>query len=211
MIKKLPWWFWICFAIIFCFINEISIFTFHKYPDYFIWLNSLLKINLFNILIAKIEYYWIYAKYSIASLLFITGLLAKKYQQKYRQLLYKQNHVKDLYKISWQEFEKLLKEVFLKEGYKVSDRGGARADGGVDLVAHKRNKKVIIQCKQWKRSKVGVNIAREMYAVMIHEKAQEVYIVTCGAFTKDAEEFAKNKPMKLVNGLNLIEWIKKIK
>jgi len=89
--------------------------------------------------------------------------------------------------------------------------GGARADGGIDLIAYKKQFKYIIQCKQWKSTTVGVKVVREMLGVSVHERAQGVYIFTCGNFTKDAKEFAKDKPVYLVNGYQICKLIEKIK
>ena len=54
--------------------------------------------------------------------------------------------------ISWQEFELLVGEAFRLQGFAVDERGGAQADGGVDLVVSKGSEKFLVQCKQGKYS-----------------------------------------------------------
>ena len=68
--------------------------------------------------------------------------------------------------MSWQEFEILVGEAFRLQGYRVAETGGAGADGGVDLVLSKGGEKFLVQCKQWKAYKVGVDVVRELYGVM---------------------------------------------
>ncbi|MBB4223944.1 hypothetical protein GGD71_004735 [Variovorax guangxiensis] len=68
--------------------------------------------------------------------------------------------------MSWQEFEMLVGEAFRMQGFSVSETGGGGADGGADLVLSKGTEKFIVQCKQWKAYKVGVDVVRELYGVM---------------------------------------------
>jgi len=55
-------------------------------------------------------------------------------------------------------------------------------------------------CKHWKTKKVSVNIVRELYGVMKAKNADRGIVVTYGSFTQDASDFAKEKPIELVNG-----------
>ena len=64
--------------------------------------------------------------------------------------------------MSWREFELLVGEAFRLQGYKVTEQGGARPDGGVDLVLSKGNETFLVQCKQWKAFKVSVDIVRDL-------------------------------------------------
>ena len=72
--------------------------------------------------------------------------------------------------MSWREFEMLVGEGFRLQGYQVVETGGGGADGGVDLVLTKPGKnggeKFLVQCKQWRAFKVGVDVVRELYGVM---------------------------------------------
>ncbi len=68
--------------------------------------------------------------------------------------------------MSWREFERLVGEAYRLQGYQVTETGGGGADGGIDLVLTKGNEKFLVQCKQWKAYKVGVEVVRELYGVM---------------------------------------------
>ena len=67
--------------------------------------------------------------------------------------------------MSWREFETLVGEAYRLQGYRVTETGGGGADGGVDLVLMKGREKSLVQCKQWKAYKVGVQVVRELYGV----------------------------------------------
>jgi restriction system protein len=88
--------------------------------------------------------------------------------------------------MSWQQFEGLVGEAFRLQGYSVAETGGGGADGGVDLVLTKGSEKFLVQCKQWKAFKVGVDVARELYGVMAAMGAAGGFVVTSGRFTEEA-------------------------
>ena len=110
--------------------------------------------------------------------------------------------------VSWREFELLGGEPFRLQGYRVTEIGGAGADGGVDLVLNKGNEKFFVQCKQWKAYKVSVTVVREIYGVMAAKGAASGFVVTSGRFTDDAVEFAAGRNIKLVDGALLFGMIK---
>jgi restriction system protein len=105
--------------------------------------------------------------------------------------------------MSWREFEMLVGEAFRLQGYRVTETGGGGADGGVDLVLAKGNEKFLVQCKQWKAFKVGVDVVRELYGVMAAKGAAGGFVVTSGRFTADATAFAQGRNVRLVDGAAL--------
>lgn len=102
--------------------------------------------------------------------------------------------------MSWREFEMLVGEAFRLQGYGVLETGGGGADGGVDLVLSKGTEKFLVQCKQWKAFKVGVDVVRELYGVMAAKGAAGGFVVTSGRFTVDAVGFASGRNLKLIDG-----------
>lgn len=102
--------------------------------------------------------------------------------------------------MSWREFEMLVGEAFRLQGYRVVETGGGGADGGVDLVLSKGTEKYLVQCKQWKAFKVGVDVVRELYGVMAAKGAAGGFVVTSGRFTEDAVGFASGRNLKLIDG-----------
>ena len=110
--------------------------------------------------------------------------------------------------MTWREFELLVGEAFRLQGYRVTESGGAGPDGGIDLVLTKGNEKFLVQCKQWKAFKVGVDVVRELYGVMAAKGATGGFVVTSGRFTDDAKAFADGRNLQLVDGPKLFEMIK---
>ncbi|MGI4788977.1 MAG: restriction endonuclease [Janthinobacterium lividum] len=102
--------------------------------------------------------------------------------------------------LDWQQFEQIVGDVYRKGGYRVEQRGGRNPDGGVDLVLHSDRGRVLVQCKHWKVYKVGVKPVRELFGVMVSEKAIGAILVTVGEFTQEAKDWAAGKQLFLVNG-----------
>lgn len=102
--------------------------------------------------------------------------------------------------MSWQQFETLVGEAFRRKGYAVAETGGGGADGGVDLVLTRKSESFLVQCKQWRALKVGVNTVRELYGVMAARGATGGFVVTSGVFTEEARAFAKGRNIELMDG-----------
>jgi restriction system protein len=113
--------------------------------------------------------------------------------------------------MSWPEFEMLVGEAFRLQGYTVTELGGAQADGGVDLVLRKGTETFLVQCKQWKAYKVGVEVVRELYGVMASRGAAGGFVITSGTFTADAQAFVKGLNVKLIDGPKLFGLIQQAK
>ncbi|GAC20451.1 restriction endonuclease [Paraglaciecola arctica] len=127
--------------------------------------------------------------------------------QKRKQLIKKQSSIEPLRETSWSDFEVLVGEAFRRKGFAVQENMVGGADGGIDLTLRKDGKLHIVQCKQWRRSKVGVSIVREMFGVLTASNAERVHVVSSGHFTNDAIKFAQGLPIELINGDQLLELI----
>ena len=113
--------------------------------------------------------------------------------------------------MSWREFEMLVGEAYALQGYRVTETGGGGADGGIDLVLAKSGEKFLVQCKQWKAYKVGVDVVRELYGVMAAKGATGGFVVTSGRFTDEAKAFADGRNVQLVDGTKLFAMIKQVR
>jgi restriction system protein len=102
--------------------------------------------------------------------------------------------------MSWQQFEAVVGEAFRRKGYTVAETGGGGADGGIDLALKKAGETFLVQCKQWKATKVSVSIVRELYGVMAARGASGGFVVTSGVFTDNARTFAKGRNITLMDG-----------
>lgn len=113
-------------------------------------------------------------------------------------------------RMSWREFEMLVGEAFRLDGYRVVETGGAGADGGVDLELHRGSETFLVQCKQWRAYKVGVEVVRELYGAMAASGAAGGYVVTSGRFTSEARAFAAGRNVELVDGGRLVRMIDRV-
>lgn len=117
--------------------------------------------------------------------------------------------------MDWEDFEHLVREVFEKE---FASAGGevkvtrASRDGGIDAVAFDpdpiRGGKIVIQAKRYTNT-VGVSAVRDLYGSVINEGAAKGILVTTANYGPDAYEFAKGKPLTLLNGNNLLHLLEK--
>jgi restriction system protein len=117
--------------------------------------------------------------------------------------------------MDWEEFEHLIRQLFEQE-FKQS--GGevkitqASRDGGVDAVAFDpdviRGGKTVIQAKRYTNT-VGVSAVRDLYGTVLNEGASRGILVTTSDYGPDSYDFAKGKPLVLLNGANLLNLLEK--
>lgn len=123
------------------------------------------------------------------------------------------NH--NLAAMDWEDFEHLIREIFEKE---FSAAGGevkvtqASRDGGIDAVAFDpdpiRGGKIVIQAKRYTNT-VGVSAVRDLYGTVMNEGANKGILVTTADYGPDAYSFAKDKPLTLLSGSNLLHLLEK--
>jgi len=102
--------------------------------------------------------------------------------------------------LSWRQFELLVGKAFRRRGYSVAETGSGGAEGGFDLVLKKEGKTYLVQCKQWRAIKLGVNTVRELHGVMAAHGATGGFVVTSGVFTEEAQAFAAGQNITLMDG-----------
>lgn len=106
------------------------------------------------------------------------------------------------------EFEEYIANLFNKLGF-IAEKVGGSYDGGVDVIATKNNIKYYIQCKKFITSQVSVGSVRDFYGALVDRIASgKGYFITTNKFTLEAEKFAEDKPIELIDGHRLIEYIK---
>ena len=127
-----------------------------------------------------------------------------------RRLLDTRRGLDSLAALGWRDFERLVGEAYRRRGYTVEETGLGGADGGIDLILRRDGKRTLVQCKQWRREKVPVNVVREMYGLLAHHGADAVRIAALGGFTPEAARFADDKPIELIDGAMLLELIREV-
>jgi restriction system protein len=109
--------------------------------------------------------------------------------------------------MSWRDFERMVSEAFRQRGFTVTGFGGYGRHGGVDLGLMKNGERFLVQCKHWRKQQVGVTVVRELNGVIAALGANGGYVVTCGQFTREAQEFAQKTKIQLFDGNALEQWI----
>lgn len=129
----------------------------------------------------------------------------------YEQILRDPNFVYDVE--PW-EFESFVADVFRGLGYNANVTQKTR-DGGKDIVADFEMGGVLyttyFECKRYNPGRpVGVNVVRELYAVLQKECVDKGVIVTTSYFTRDAQEEVKqlNGRIKLIDYAELRQLMK---
>ena len=140
----------------------------------------------------------------------LCALVAFANAQRRRRLLDTRTGLDSLAAIGWRDFERLVGEAFRRQGYAVAETGLGGPDGGIDLILRKDGRRTLVQCKQWRRRQVPVNVVREMYGLLAHYSAHDVRIATVGGFTRDAARFAAGKPIDLIDGATLLAMIQSV-
>ncbi len=143
----------------------------------------------------------------VALVLLIPAPIAAFLQWREGRLLDKQKDLATIRALSWRRFETLVGEAYRRQGYVVLRNTGDGPDGGVDLTLRKDGNVLLVQCKQWKALKVGVNVVRDMYGVLTAKHAHGAIVITSGLFTQEAKNFAAGKPIDLVEGQQLADLI----
>ena len=117
--------------------------------------------------------------------------------------------------MDWLDFENLIRELFEKEFS--LDKGEvkitrASRDRGVDAVVFNpdpiKGGKIVIQAKRYTNI-VDVSSVRDLYGTIVNEGASKGILITTSDFGPDAYEFAKDKPITLINGAGLLYLLKK--
>ncbi len=108
-------------------------------------------------------------------------------------------------------FEDYIADLFSRLGYKTRATGRSH-DGGIDVVAEKDGITSYIQCKKFITSEVTVGAVRDFYGALADRVANgKGYFITTNKFTLEAEKFAEDKPIELVDGFDLIRYIRMVR
>lgn len=145
----------------------------------------------------------------IAVVLFFLSGISVLRKWKTSRMLEGQTSIDTLRQIPWKRFEDLIAEAYRRQGYKVEETLDGGPDGGVDLRLGRDGKVTLVQCKQWPSGRpVSVEKVRELYGVMHGENASAAKFVVTTTFTNEAIAFARDKPLELIDGSQLLHLLK---
>jgi len=117
--------------------------------------------------------------------------------------------------LPWEDFEHLVAQLFewefAKNGVEVKVTRVSR-DRGVDAILYDpeplKGGKYVLQAKRYTRT-VDVSAVRDLYGTVLNEGANRGILITTSSYGPDAYEFAKDKPISLVDGQNLLLMLQK--
>jgi hypothetical protein len=112
--------------------------------------------------------------------------------------------------IDWFQFEKVVELTYRKQGYKVTRRGGANPDGGIDLVIEKDGQRQAVQCKHWKTWTVGVKPVREFLGALTDAGIERGIFITLGGYTGDARNLAEKHGIEMLNETGLAQMLESV-
>ncbi len=116
----------------------------------------------------------------------------------------------NLLELTPSEFEALVQNLFTKMGLETKQTRPSR-DGGVDCIAYDARPvlggKVVIQAKRYKNT-VGVSAVRDLFGTLQNEGASKGILVTTSGYGAASFDFARNKPIELLDGANLLYLLK---
>ena len=115
----------------------------------------------------------------------------------------------------WEDFEHLVAQLFewefARSGVEVRVTRASR-DRGVDAILFDpdplRGGKYVLQAKRYTRT-VDVSAVRDLYGTVMNEGANRGILITTSSYGSDSYEFAKDKPISLVDGPNLLLMLQK--
>jgi restriction system protein len=117
--------------------------------------------------------------------------------------------------MSWEDFEQLVAQLFewefVKEGVEVRVTRVSR-DRGVDAILFDphplRGGKFVLQAKRY-TNPVDVAAVRDLYGTVVNEGANRGILITTSSYGPDSYAFAKDKPISLVDGPNLLVLLRR--
>ncbi|MEA2033802.1 MAG: restriction endonuclease [Euryarchaeota archaeon] len=105
--------------------------------------------------------------------------------------------LEELNKMNGYEFERFLRVLYEKNGYKVMQTKLSK-DQGADLVIVKDGERIVVQAKRYS-NKVSNKAIQEVVAAIKHYGADRGIVVTTNEFTQSAMELAESNDIELVD------------
>ncbi len=132
-----------------------------------------------------------------------------------KEILGKMRDGENIASMDWEDFEHLCRELFERafagSGAEVKVTQASR-DQGVDAVIFDpdpvRGGKIVVQAKRYTNT-VDVSAVRDLYGSTMNEGAMKGILVTTSQYGPDAYAFAKDKPLTLLNGTELLGLLEK--
>jgi len=103
----------------------------------------------------------------------------------------------------WEEFAQALEPGFKAEGFTVK-----RNKGAADFELEKLGYVTLVSARRWKVARTGVDPIRELVEYGEQRDARECRYVAAGEVTEQARAYAKEKGVKLIEGVELVKQVR---
>ena len=154
-------------------------------------------------LLGKLSYFYSGIFFLISIAVFVWNSAGKK-----SLMPEERNALSDLKELSWSEFREYVVGLFQKLDFYTESKG-TRDDQYADLRLKKAARTSLVCCRKYYVGKIPLSMVSEFYAAMLKEPALEKgYFITTGSFSHDARKFAADKPLVLIDGEKLMEFVK---
>jgi restriction system protein len=116
-----------------------------------------------------------------------------------------------LYKLSPNEFEDVIAQMYRKLGYEATQTPYSN-DKGKDIILKKDDRKYLVECKRYNfTNTIGRESLQKFFAAIIEEKAEKGFFVSTSDFKSTAIQYAKDiGKIELINGNQLTSIMREI-
>jgi len=115
--------------------------------------------------------------------------------------------IQTIQEVSWPEFKKLVAEAYRQAGYIILENNVFAEDPSIDLVMRKGANLYLVQCRYWQNRKLGRREVKNLFALLHDKQASGAFLLTTGIFTNEARHYAANRPVNLVDGIELVKLL----
>jgi len=114
----------------------------------------------------------------------------------------------DLEDMSWREFGEYVWDLFSKLGYSIDSKNDP-LDAGADLKIRRDGKTFLVRCRKYYVRRVPFAMVNEFCeAVNAERPVEKGYFITTGFFTREAQKLAAGKPIELIDGERLMDFVR---
>lgn len=151
-------------------------------------------------------------QYALPILLLSLAAMAAWQRTVRRKLLAEVVPVSDtqlLHQLGHEEFATLVGQAFRLQGYDVVGQGGG-AEACADLLLRRGREVFLVQCRQWRDERIGVEGVRQLLGLMAAHEASGGFLVTSGRFRREAHRFVRGRPLRLLDGPALVALLHQV-
>jgi cytoskeletal protein CcmA (bactofilin family) len=115
-----------------------------------------------------------------------------------------------LHEMNWSRFRELIRSLVHQQGFQTTILS-EQPDGGIiyGLTPKGRGAEMtaILQCPSWRSDEIDLAQVSALDAMVRHHGVRRGLLVTSGHVTMEARSFARQKPVELVDGWELLDWV----